>query len=59
MSFNDYWKEKVAKRRKSWASKSKRFADQHTGSRGRANPNDLLISTRSWRQFEAGLSMAI
>ena len=30
MSFNDYWKEKVAKRRKSWASKSKRFADQHT-----------------------------
>ena len=30
MSFNEYWKEKAAKRRKSWASKSKRFADQHT-----------------------------
>lgn len=30
MSFNEYWKEKAAKRRKSWASKAKRFADQHT-----------------------------
>ena len=30
MRFNEYWKEKAAKRRKSWASKSKRFADQHT-----------------------------
>lgn len=30
MSFNDYWKEKDAKRRKSWVSKAKRFADQHT-----------------------------
>lgn len=30
MSFNEYWKEKAAKRRKSWVSKAKRFADQHT-----------------------------
>ena len=30
MSFNEYWKEKAAKRRKSWASKAKRFANQHT-----------------------------
>ena len=30
MSFNEYWKEKAAKRRKSWVSKDKRFADQHT-----------------------------
>ena len=29
MSFNDYWKEKVAKRRKSWASKAQRFAQKH------------------------------
>ena len=29
MSFNDYWKEKAAKRRKSWVSKAKRFADRH------------------------------
>ena len=29
MSFNEYWKEKAAKRRKSWASKAKRFADRH------------------------------
>ena len=30
MSFKDYWKKKAAKRRKSWAGKDKRFADQHT-----------------------------
>ena len=30
MSFNEYWKEKAAQRRKSWVSKAKRFADQHT-----------------------------
>ena len=30
MNFNEYWKEKAAKRRKSWVSKAKRFADQHT-----------------------------
>lgn len=30
VSFNDYWKEKAAKRRKSWVSKAKRFADQLT-----------------------------
>ena len=29
MSFNDYWKEKSAKRKKSWAAKSKRFAQKH------------------------------
>ena len=29
MNFNDYWKEKATKRRKSWVSKAKRFADQH------------------------------
>ncbi len=29
-TFNDYWKEKAAKRRKTWVSKAKRFADQHT-----------------------------
>ena len=29
MNFNDYWKEKAAKRRKSWASKAKRFAQKH------------------------------
>jgi hypothetical protein len=30
MSFNEYWKEKAAKRRQSWASKSQRFAQKHT-----------------------------
>ena len=29
MSFNEYWKEKVAKRRKSWAAKAKHFAERH------------------------------
>ena len=29
MSFNEYWKEKAQKRRKSWAAKAKRFAEQH------------------------------
>jgi hypothetical protein len=29
LNFNDYWKEKVAKRRKTWAAKAKRFADKH------------------------------
>ena len=29
MNFNDYWKEKVAKRRKTWAARAKRFADNH------------------------------
>ena len=29
MSFNDYWKEKAAKRRKSWAGKAQRFAQKH------------------------------
>ena len=28
--FNDYWKEKAAKRRKVWAATAKRFADEHT-----------------------------
>lgn len=28
--FNEYWKEKAQKRRKSWAAKAKRFAEQHT-----------------------------
>ena len=30
MSFNDYWKDKAAKRRKVWAATAKRFADEHT-----------------------------
>ena len=29
MSFNDYWKEKTAKSKKSWAAKAKRFAQKH------------------------------
>ena len=29
-SFNDYWKEKAAKRRKSWTSKVQRFARKHS-----------------------------
>ena len=29
MSFNEYWKEKSQKRRKSWAAKAKRFAERH------------------------------
>ena len=29
MEFNDYWKKKVTKRRKVWASKSKRYVDNH------------------------------
>ena len=29
MSFIEYWKEKAQKRRKSWAAKAKRFAEQH------------------------------
>ena len=29
MTFNEYWKEKAQKRRKSWAAKAKRFAEQH------------------------------
>ena len=28
--FNEYWREKTQKRRKSWAAKAKRFAEQHT-----------------------------
>lgn len=28
--FNTYWKEKAQKRRKAWAVKTKRFAEQHT-----------------------------
>jgi len=28
--FNEYWKEKAQKRRKAWAAKDKRFAEQHT-----------------------------
>lgn len=28
--FNTYWKEKAQKRRKAWAAKAKRFAEQHT-----------------------------
>ena len=30
MTFNEYWKEKAQKRRKSWAAKAKRYAEQHT-----------------------------
>jgi hypothetical protein len=30
MEFNEYWKEKAQKRRKSWAAKARRFAEQHT-----------------------------
>lgn len=30
MSFNEYWKEKAAKRRKSWTSKVQRFARNHS-----------------------------
>ena len=30
MTFNDYWKEKAQKRRKSRAAKAKRFAERHT-----------------------------
>ena len=29
MSFNDYWKEESAKRKKPWAAKAKRYAEQH------------------------------
>ena len=29
MSFNDYWKEKSTKRKKSWATRAKRFAERH------------------------------
>ena len=29
MNFNEYWKEKAATRRKTWAGKAKRFADRH------------------------------
>ena len=28
-TFNEYWKEKAQKRRKSWAAKARRFAEQH------------------------------
>ena len=28
MSFNDYWKDKAAKRRKVWEATAKRFADE-------------------------------
>ena len=28
--FNEYWKEKAQKRRKSWAAKDKRFTEKHT-----------------------------
>ena len=30
MSFSEYWKAKAAKRRKKWASRDKRFADNHS-----------------------------
>lgn len=29
-TFSEYWKEKAQKRRKAWAAKAKRFAEQHT-----------------------------
>jgi len=29
MSFNEYWKEKAAKRRKSWVARNKRYAERH------------------------------
>ena len=29
-SFNEYWKAKVTKRRRSWAAKAKRYADRHS-----------------------------
>ena len=29
VSFNDYWKKKAAKRKKSWTAKNKRFANEH------------------------------
>lgn len=29
VSFNDYWKKKAAKRKKSWAAKNERFANEH------------------------------
>ena len=29
-TFNDFWKEKAQKRRRSWAAKAKRFAEQPT-----------------------------
>ena len=29
MRFNEYWKEKATKRRKSWVSKNRRFAERH------------------------------
>ena len=29
MNFNDYWKEKSAKRRKAWAAKAKRYDEKH------------------------------
>lgn len=29
-TFNEYWKEKAQKRRKAWAAKARRFAEQHT-----------------------------
>lgn len=28
-SFNEYWKEKVSKRRKTWAARAKRYAEKH------------------------------
>ena len=28
-SFNDYWKKKAAKRKKGWAAKNERFANEH------------------------------
>jgi hypothetical protein len=31
MSFSTYWKKQEQKKRKSWASKAKRYAEQHTG----------------------------
>ena len=29
-SFNDYWKKKAAKRKKNWAARNERFANEHT-----------------------------
>ena len=29
MSFNEYWKEKAAKRRKTWLARDKRYASRH------------------------------
>ena len=49
-TFNEFWKEKAQKRRKSWAAKAKRIAEQHNAVGG--HPQGGVSSTGLWCEFQ-------